>query len=184
MDRRADIWAFGVILFEMLTGKQLFQGETISDTLAAVLRAEPDWDALPVDEAPALCRLIERCLERNPKQRLRDIGEARIFLQDGGASGSNLSFSRLDLRPRRPSRPGVATAGAWLLAVVALACLLAAAPSGLEGAGPARAGAGAAHHDPAAAGHRLRPQAAPRPDRRRSRPTAPWWPSPPATPRA
>ena len=95
VDRRADIWAFGVILYEMLTGARLFHGETISDTLAAVLRAEPDWKALPLDEAPELCRLIERCLERNPKQRLRDIGEARIFLQDGGASGTNLSFSHL-----------------------------------------------------------------------------------------
>ncbi len=97
VDRRTDIWAFGVILFEMLTGKPLFQGETISDTLAAVLRKEPDWDSLPVEEAPELCRLIERCLERNPKQRLRDIGEARIFLQDGGASGTNLSFSQLGM---------------------------------------------------------------------------------------
>ncbi|MCP4573645.1 MAG: protein kinase [bacterium] len=124
VDRRADIWAFGVILFEMLTGKQLFQGETISDTLAAVLRAEPDWDALPVDEAPELCRLIERCLERNPKQRLRDIGEARIFLQDGGASGSNLSFSRL--APATPHHaPGRSRPPVLLLAGLALICLVA-----------------------------------------------------------
>ncbi|MFH2054298.1 MAG: protein kinase [bacterium] len=122
VDRRTDIWAFGVILFEMLTGTRLFKGETISDTLAAVLRAEPDWDLLPVAEAPELCRLIERCLERNPKQRLRDIGEARIFLQDGGASGSSLSFSRLDLRAAgsTESRRG---APAWLTAVVAVVAL-------------------------------------------------------------
>ncbi|MBE0565581.1 MAG: serine/threonine-protein kinase [Krumholzibacteria bacterium] len=124
VDRRADIWAFGVILFELLTGKQLFQGETVSDTLAAVLRAEPDWQALPVDQAPGLCRLIERCLERNPKQRLRDIGEARIFLQDGGTSGSHLGFSKLDLpgaaAGRAPTRPPV-----LLMAVLALACLVA-----------------------------------------------------------
>jgi len=122
VDRRADIWAFGVILFEMLTGEKLFHGETISDTLAAVLRAEPDWKSLPVDEAPELCRLIERCLERNPKQRLRDIGEARIFLQDGGASGTNLSFSQLGMvaQPgkRVPAKPPV-----LLMVGIALACL-------------------------------------------------------------
>jgi len=78
------------ILFELLTGERLFQGDTVSDTLAAVLRAEPEWDRLPVEEAPALCRLIERCLERNPKQRLRDIGEARIFLQGGDGRDSSL----------------------------------------------------------------------------------------------
>ncbi|MFN2371954.1 MAG: serine/threonine-protein kinase, partial [Candidatus Krumholzibacteriia bacterium] len=122
VDRRADIWAFGVILFELLTGKQLFQGETISDTLAAVLRAEPEWQALPVDAAPGLCRLIERCLERNPKQRLRDIGEARIFLQDDDASGSHLSFSAAFSEPvaAGPGRAGVPRA---VLALVAVACL-------------------------------------------------------------
>ena len=80
VDRRADIWAFGAILWEMVTGKRLFDGETVSDTLAAVLRAEPEWELLPVDEAPQLCRLIERCLVRDPQLRLRDIGEARILL--------------------------------------------------------------------------------------------------------
>jgi len=92
VDRRADIWAFGAILWEMVTGQRLFEGETVSDTLAAVLRAEPDWTQLPVDEAPLLCRLIERCLVRDPKQRLRDIGEARILLQEGGTESSLLSF--------------------------------------------------------------------------------------------
>jgi len=122
VDRRADIWAFGVILYEMLTGKQLFHGETISDTLAAVLREEPDWSALPVDEHPVLCRLIERCLERNPRQRLRDIGEARIFLQDGGGSSTNLSFSALDLAAA-PVAPAPARPPAALVALVALVCL-------------------------------------------------------------
>ncbi|MCK9995751.1 MAG: serine/threonine-protein kinase [Candidatus Krumholzibacteria bacterium] len=123
VDRRSDIWAFGVILFEMLTGKKLFQGETISDTLAAVLRAEPDWKSLPVEEAPELCRLIERCLERNPKQRLRDIGEARIFLQDGGASISNLTFSQLGL-DAPPAERGRSKPPVLLMVGLALACLM------------------------------------------------------------
>jgi serine/threonine-protein kinase len=79
-DKRADIWAFGVVLFEMLTGRRLFDGETVSDTLAAVLRQEIDWRALPADTPPAVRRLVTRCLDRDPKQRLRDIGEARVLL--------------------------------------------------------------------------------------------------------
>jgi serine/threonine protein kinase len=81
VDRRADIWAFGAILWEMVTGDRLFGGETISDTLAAVIRAEPEWEQLPAMEQPVLCRLIERCLVRDPRQRLRDIGEARVLLE-------------------------------------------------------------------------------------------------------
>src|SRR5580700_11178238 len=71
-DKRADIWAFGVVLYEMLTGQQLFRGETISDTLAAVLKEEPDLMRVP----PKVRRLIESCLKKDPKQRLRDIGDA------------------------------------------------------------------------------------------------------------
>jgi len=79
-DRRADIWSFGVILFEMLSGRRLFDGETISDTLAAVLKTQPDWNELPASTPQALRGLIQRCLERDPRLRLRDIGEARILL--------------------------------------------------------------------------------------------------------
>ena len=82
VDRRADIWAFGVILFEMLTGKRMFTGETVSDTLAGVLRAELDWKLLPSDTPAPLRKLLRRCLDRDVKQRLRDIGEARIVLAD------------------------------------------------------------------------------------------------------
>jgi serine/threonine protein kinase len=80
VDRRADIFAFGCVLYEMLTGTQAFSGETVSDTLAAVLRADPDWGALPAELSRETRRLLERCLEKDPKVRLRDIGEARILI--------------------------------------------------------------------------------------------------------
>ena len=80
VDKRADIWAFGVVLYEMLAGRRLFEGETVSDTLAAVLRTEPDWTALPPSTPPNVRRILRRCLDRDPKRRLRDIGEARIAL--------------------------------------------------------------------------------------------------------
>jgi Protein kinase domain/WD40-like Beta Propeller Repeat len=83
VDRRADIWAFGVIFFELLTGGLLFGGgETVSDSLAAVLTREPDFGKLPADTPPRVRRLLERCLCKDPKLRLRDIGEARIALNE------------------------------------------------------------------------------------------------------
>ena len=81
VDRRADIWAFGVVLFEMLSGKRLFDGETVTETIAAVIKDPIRLERLPAETPPALRTLIERCLERDPKLRLRDIGEARIALQ-------------------------------------------------------------------------------------------------------
>ena len=82
VDRRADIWAFGVVLFEMLAGRRPFAGDEASDVIAAVLLQEIDWRALPGDTPPRLRWVLERCLERNPKQRLRDIGEARVALEE------------------------------------------------------------------------------------------------------
>jgi serine/threonine-protein kinase len=82
VDKRADIWAFGVVLFEMLSGRQLFAAATISDTLAAVLRTEIDFSLLPAPTPPALRHLLRRCLERNAKNRLHDIADARIVLDD------------------------------------------------------------------------------------------------------
>ena len=80
VDKRADIWAFGVVLHEMLTGRQLFAADTVSDTLAGVLKSEIDLAKLPPATPPALQLLLRRCLERNPKSRLRDVGEARLAL--------------------------------------------------------------------------------------------------------
>jgi len=80
VDKRADIWAFGVVLYEMLTGKAAFRGETTTDLLAAVVTREPEWQALPRELSPAIRRLLRRCLEKDVRLRLRDIGEARIAL--------------------------------------------------------------------------------------------------------
>ena len=81
-DTRADIWAFGTIVFEMLTGKRLFTGETISETLAAVLKTDPDWRVLPGVVPVRLRRLLRRCLEKDPKRRLQAVGDARIEIAD------------------------------------------------------------------------------------------------------
>jgi Tol biopolymer transport system component len=81
VDRRTDIWAFGCVLYEMLSGRLAFGRATITDTLAAVVDKEPDWSALSGETPPAIRRLLRRCLEKDPRQRLRDIGEARIELE-------------------------------------------------------------------------------------------------------
>jgi hypothetical protein len=82
VDKRTDIWAFGCVLFEMLTGQPAFAGATTSDHTAAILDRDPDWDALPASMSPSLHRLLRRCLEKNLKQRLHDIADARIEIDD------------------------------------------------------------------------------------------------------
>jgi serine/threonine-protein kinase len=81
-DKRSDIWAFGCVLYEMLTGRRPFDGDDISDTLAAVLRAEPDWNALPANTPRAIRTLLRRCLEKDRKRRLADAADARLELDE------------------------------------------------------------------------------------------------------
>ena len=85
VDKRTDIWAFGCVLYEMLTGRRGFAGETTADTISAVLGQDPDWRALPEGTPAAIRRLLQRCLKRDPKQRLHDIADARIEIEDVGA---------------------------------------------------------------------------------------------------
>jgi eukaryotic-like serine/threonine-protein kinase len=81
-DKRADIWAFGVVLYEMLTAKRLFSGEATSEVLAAVMLKDPKWEAIPKETPSRLLHLLRRCLTKDPQRRLRDIGEARIEIEE------------------------------------------------------------------------------------------------------
>ena len=82
VDKRADVWAFGVVLFEMLTGTRPFAGDDVSETLARVIDREPDWAALPSDVPPVLSSFLRRCLQKNLKQRIRDIGDVSLAMAD------------------------------------------------------------------------------------------------------
>ncbi len=132
VDRRGDIWAFGVILYEMLTGERLFEGETATDTLAAVLHKEPAWDELEGKHPALLLQICRRCLEKDAKQRLRDIGEVRVALEGTGATVIGLSPSGLGIAPA-----GVAPARSnrlpWLAAGVLALVALGAVVAGVTG---------------------------------------------------
>jgi Tol biopolymer transport system component len=117
-DHRADIWAYGVVLFEMLTGKRLFVGETASDTLAGVLRADVPWDELPHHTPTTLRRLLQRCLERDVSRRLQAIAEARIALEDlkAGRSGEAVLQAKIEVEPAASARKN----RGWLWAAAGL----------------------------------------------------------------
>jgi len=118
VDKRADIWAFGVVLYEMLTGRQMFGGETVSDVIAGVLTREIDWNALPANTPPSVRRLLGRCLERDRRKRLRDIGDARDDLENASA-GPVASGPGTDTVTGRGRRTAVLVAGTAIAAVAA-----------------------------------------------------------------
>ena len=127
VDKRADIWAFGIVLYEMLAGRAAFAGDTVTDIIAAVVTREPDWTALPAATPASIRRLLARCLEKDPKRRVRDIGDVRFEIDETIARGS--SDARSAESVSGPARLSVATrAGklAWTMLGAALGASLAA----------------------------------------------------------
>jgi len=114
-DKRSDVWAFGCVLYEMLTGRRAFEGDDVSDTLAAVLRGEPDWSALPPALPPALRTLIRRALQKDPRRRLPDIGVTRLEIDDALASPAT-ELTAASVIVGTPSRTGWRTVLPWTLA--------------------------------------------------------------------
>jgi Tol biopolymer transport system component/tRNA A-37 threonylcarbamoyl transferase component Bud32 len=118
VDRRADIWAFGCVFFEMLTGERAFAGDDVVDTITAVIHKTPDWSKLPSATPRTVRRLVARCLDKDPRQRLRDIGEARVAL-DQLSDGETVDIVPDPAAARRRLRPVAAVAIACLAALVA-----------------------------------------------------------------
>jgi eukaryotic-like serine/threonine-protein kinase len=112
VDKRADIWAYGVVVYEMLTGRKLFEGETVSDSLAAVLTKEPEFDEVPMKAR----RLVQSCLQKDPRKRLQDIGDAHLLLDDTPV----VAGPQLPRRTRWLWPAGTAVLAAALLALVVL----------------------------------------------------------------
>jgi Tol biopolymer transport system component len=121
VDRRADIWAFGCVLFEMLSGRRAFVGETVTDILVAVMRDAPPLTALPATTPPRVRLLIARCLERDPKRRLRDMGDARLELEpvDAAAAGPASQLAALPDGRIRMRRGRIFAAGLVLVVITA-----------------------------------------------------------------
>ena len=122
VDKRSDIWAFGVVLYEMLTGNRAFAGDTATDILATIIKEDPGWEYLPVNTPWPVHRLLRRCLEKEPRRRLRDIGEARIAFEDletGGASDGRDAAAGLSTTSKRTWRalPWVIAAATAAVAV-------------------------------------------------------------------
>ena len=115
VDKRSDVWAFGCVLYELLTGRRAFGGATTADTLGALLHQEPDWSSLPADTTADVRRLLRRCLQKNAAERLRDMGDVRVLIDDAlGAAPEVVSATA----PRRSLIVRAALAAALLVAIV------------------------------------------------------------------
>ena len=120
VDKRADIWAFGAVLFELLTGRKAFPGDDVSDTLAMVLKFEPEWELLPADVTASVRRLMQRCLVKDPKLRLREVGTAIVEIHEGEIEATGaVSGSEPTPILQLWQRPAPAVVGVLLVAMVA-----------------------------------------------------------------
>ncbi len=117
LDKRTDIWAFGVLLYEMLAGRSAFGAEDVSETLAAILKDQPDWTALPPTVPPTAQALLRRCLRKNPNRRVHDIADARIEIDESlEESGGDPAMAAVLPEPRRPGLRVIP----WVIAAVAV----------------------------------------------------------------
>jgi eukaryotic-like serine/threonine-protein kinase len=131
-DKRSDVWAFGALLYEMLTGRRAFDGEDMSDTLASVLKSDPDWNLLTLEVPPAIRTLIRRCLTKDRRQRISDISAAKFILSELGSVGASATAPPVPVAPLPQSRwrsLGVAAAASALTAIIVGAAVWALRPS-------------------------------------------------------
>ena len=140
-DRRADVWAFGVVLFEMLTGRQAFTGETASEVMASVIKEEPDWSLVPAALPSSIRRLLRRCLEKDPKKRLSSMSDVRLELTEKDAPAADARVAATPSRSRLPlalaSLAGaLVTAAGFLFVAPALRSVPAREPSRVSVLGP------------------------------------------------
>ena len=118
-DKRSDVWAFGCVLYEMLTGKRVFEGDDIADTLANVLKVEPDWSRLPHSLPPAITVLLRRCLAKDARQRCGDMAAALILLEESTNLAAGPSSATTEQKPgvwRRIAVPAAAVVAAAAVA--------------------------------------------------------------------
>ena len=124
-DRRADIWAFGCVLYEMLTGKRVFGGEAATETMAAAMRDEPDWGALPQEVPPRIRELLKRCLTKDAKQRLQAIGDARIAIEEAQSGAAATDLASTPARTEAGRAPRWTRAVPWGVAAILAVALIA-----------------------------------------------------------